>query len=482
MWIRNKLKALGSRMVFRLWAIMMVLVLFGIGFMWIVQIYLFEQNYVSAALNETKAQMGMVMDSLATEDISHDEHLLSYLSHVNSELFLVRTDGRLISMYSSGHLVDSRDKREERMIWDTIRQSENYDSLQAGQPYQTVLRRGRHILGYEMGFPVTFNGEKCYLITRNILMLKTVIDLNRNQLIVLTVLLTAIASVLAAVLSRQFTRPILRIKDTVDRLTQNDFTEAPPLERTDELGLLSHSVAALGRSLKRLDVLRKEVIANVSHELRSPLALIGGYAEMVRDITWRDEEKRNEDLNLIIQESNRMSRMVSDILDYSQLQAGFTQIKTETFDLKEMLEAGTALYQKQAAEYQITLTLQCGASQLFIRADSTKLNQVLRNLLNNALNHTAAGGQVIIRAEKTDDSLWRISVSNPGPPIPPRDRELIWERYQRSQHQSSRRMGTGIGLSIVSTILTAHQMAYGVDCEDGWNSFWFKCRETIPAP
>ena len=514
-WIKQKLQALNSRMVFRLWAIMMVLVLFGVGFMWVVQIYLFEQNYANASLAETRKQMSIVMESLASEDISHDEHLLDYLSHINSELFLVSEDGDLLQMYSAGHPVKSRREggpdREEQMIWDSIQQDGKYEQLQAGMPYEHVLRRDNHVFGYEMGFPVTYDGRTCYLITRNQLQItRTVIDLNRKQLITMSVFLTAAASLLAALLSRQFTRPIYAIKAAVDRLTKNDFTAVPALKRNDELGQLSRSVEELGGALQKLEVLRKEVIANVSHELRSPLSLIAGYAEMVRDITWNQEEQRNEDLNLIIRESRRMSDMVSDILDYSQLQAGYSQLRLADYNLYDMLESETAWYRHMAEEHRITLDLESEEKDLVLRIDASKMNQVIRNLLNNAINHTADGGTVYIRVRRrtpeenardagdagnTGDvrhgkrpteagasgsspqtsPRWHVAFCNPGPPIPEEERALIWERYQRSQHQSGRRLGTGIGLSIVRTILDAHGMSYGVDCRDGWNVFWFDC-------
>ena len=158
--------------------------------------------------------------------------------------------------------------------------------------------------------------------------------MNRRQLVVLSVILTAAAAVLA----RRFTRPILVIKKTVDQLAAGDLAAAPGLKRSDEIGQLSGSVEELGRALQRVDVLRKEVIANVSHELRSPLALIGGYAEMVRDITWKDEVQRNENLNLIISESRRMSEMVSDIMDYSQFQSGYLHLNKGSYDLREIVE------------------------------------------------------------------------------------------------------------------------------------------------
>ena len=106
--------------------------------------------------------------------------------------------------------------------------------------------------------------------------------------------------------------------------------------------------------------------------------------------------------------------------------------------------------------------------------DALKISQVIRNLLYNAINHTGEGQAITVTVQHTPETI-RVAVINPGAPIPEEEREQIWERYQRSQHQSGRRLGTGIGLSIVSTILDAHGMGYGVDCEAGMTSFWFSC-------
>lgn len=483
-------------MVFRLWAFMMIPVMFGICFMWVVQIFLFEQNYANASVNEALDHLAPVMEDLRTRDIAEDERLLSFISHVSGELLLVSEDGELIKMYSSGHLVQPQ---EWEMKLDSpdpemISQNHDFEELKEGHPYQHIERFHGQIVGYELGFPVTYNGESDYLILRNALMTRTVLNLNRSQLIVLSILLTGIASVLAAVLSKQFTRPIFQIKESVDKLTQNDFSISPDLDRQDELGQLSQSVGKLRQALQRLDVLRREVIANVSHELRSPLALITGYAEMVRDITWKDEEMRNENLNLIISESNRMSEMVNDILDYSQFSAGYSKLKKDWYDLRDIVTAELTRCRQAAAEHGITLTLEAPDTPLNFEVDSLKMSQVMRNLLNNAINHTPENQEIFIRLipnpaalpghpagetaqpGNTSNPCCLVKVANPGDPIPEEDRDIIWERYQRSQHQSGRRLGTGIGLSIVSTILKAHDMPYGVDCKDGYNIFWFVCR------
>ena len=224
----------------------------------------------------------------------------------------------------------------------------------------------------------------------------------------------------------------------------------------------------------RVDVLRKEVIANVSPELRSPLSVISGYAELVRDIHWKDEAARNEDLDLIIEESNRMSEMVNDILDYSQLQSGYIRLRPESFDFTGLAESETSHCAAAAATYGIQVRFEAPKESVFIYADPLKLSQVLRNLLYNAINHTPEGDTITVSLESKGSHTVRLSVTNPGTPISEEDKKIIWERYQRSQHQSGRRMGTGIGLSIVSTILNAHGMKYGVDSDEKETVFWFE--------
>lgn len=462
-------------MVFRLWSIMMLLVLLSISFMWTVHIYLFEQNYVKASLAETQKRLEPVMNDLSTQDLAKDPRFLSRMSRMaGGELILMNQQGELMEMYSMGHKINIQEHQEERIILDVIMRRNEVKELLNGTSYRIVARHKNRIFGFELGFPVTYQEESCYVILHNTVMLKTTLDLNRRQLILLTVLLTVTASVFALLLSRHFTRPIFQIKEAVDRLTRDDFSARPELKRDDELGRLSDSVEKLAQKLQQVDLLRKEVIANVSHELRSPLSVIGGYAELVRDITWNDDAKREEDLNLIISEAKRMSEMVSDILDYSQLQAGYIQLKKDWYQLYDILESEVSLCRPAAAQHQIRLELECQDRDISLYLDALKISQVIRNLLYNAINHTAEGERIRISIRHIRDTVC-VEVRNPGEPIPKEEQARIWERYQRSQHQSGRRLGTGIGLSIVSTILNAHNMSYGVDCLDNQICFWFSC-------
>jgi len=460
---------------------MMALVLLSIAFMWVAQIFLFERNYVDSTISEVQSRLDPIMEDLKTKDLAYNDKLIPYLSKSTSgKMMLTDTNGELIAMYSYGHPIDLQTAETESFVWRGIKDSPEYQQMLRGDQYKKIIQHGSSVMAFEIGIPVMYGGQPAYVVLYHALNeLHTVLSINRRQLAMLSVILTLSAAILAAVLSRQFVRPIYIIKDTVDSLAKGDLNATPELHLQDELGQLSHSVEELGQALKRVDVLRKEVIANVSHELRSPLALIAGYAEMVRDVSWKDDARRTDNLNLIISESGRMSEMVSDIMDYSQFQAGYLKLKKDWYNLYEIVESEVVHCEQSASEHQIRIQLESAMTDIPAMVDALKISQVMRNLLYNAINHTQNGETITVTMEKSKGGFL-ISVANPGDPIPVEDREIIWERYQRSQHQGGRRQGTGIGLSIVSTILNTHDMPYGVDYRDGMTVFWFTYTPKLP--
>lgn len=455
----------------------MALVLLAVAFMWIAQVFLFSQNYLDAAVHDVENKVESLIPRLAESDLADDPEMLFSLSlSVNGKMLIVNDRGELIGAYSAGHPLDLINDSSITTAWTSVQNSELYTKALNREKFSEPKTYGTSawIL---IGLPVRYDGQDAYVILNHSLSdIYTVLDVNQRQLIILSVLLTLVASVLAALFSRSFTKPIFSIKNAVDELAKGDLTAKPGLKRRDELGQLSDSVDVLGQELQRVDVLRKEVIANVSHELRSPLALIGGYAEMVRDITWSDDEKRNENLKLIISESKRVTEMVNDIMDYSQIQAGFLTLKKDVYNLYEIVDTEIMNCEKSARDYNISLELDSTGTDIPVLLDALKISQVIRNLLYNAINYTEDDRTIMVNIANVVNGV-RVSVINPGEEIPMEDRELIWERYQRSQHQGGRKQGTGIGLSIVSALLKLHGMPYGVDCYDGLTVFWFECPE-----
>lgn len=464
-----------TKIAFRLWINMMLLVILPIILMWVGEIVLFEKNYRDASVEEVKRVIHKYVEDLDAVDLADDDQLIVCLGmYINGNMLLIDGNGKLVAMYSYGHkTTDAAALYSMSPSISYVGHSPEYEKVLKGETYSKIIDYNISPTTLEMGIPVHYNHQRASLIIYQRLdQLYVTLKIHRNQLMLLSIVMTFIAALVAVLLSRRFVKPIGVIKGTVDRLAKGELTATSSISRSDELGQLSGSVNELSKALQRVDVLRKEVIANVSHELRAPLSLIRGYSEMVRDINWKDDKKREDDLNLIIMEVDRMNEMVNDILDYSQLQAGYIKLKKDWHNLYEIIESEVDKCRRGAAMYDITVNLSSAIENIPVYVDAIKICSVMQNLLNNAVNHTEDHEVIDVVVEKQDDIV-KVSVINKGEPIPKEDREIIWERYQRSQHQGGRNKGNGIGLSIVSTYLKAHNMTYGVDCKDGRIIFWF---------
>ena len=464
--IKTRFAALKNRMVFRLWTFMMIPAMFGIGFMWVVQIFLFEQNYANASVNEVLNQLSPIMEDLRCRDIGEDEKFLSFISHINAggELLLTSTDGTLVKMYSSGHLVQPQEWETKLKSPRLLSKNSGLEELIAGRPYKHIEKMHGQIIGYELGFPVTYHGERNYLILRNALMTRTVLNLNRSQLIVLSILLTGIASVLAAVLSKQFTRPIFQIKESVDKLTQNEFDIGPDLNRQDELGQLSQSVGKLGKALQRLDVLRREVIANVSHELKTPLTSISGFAELMKE-GLVEADKMREFAGDIYKECGQLIALIDDIMKLSRLDEGSEELSAERVDLYDLSQKILQELTPVAAKRGISLHMEGGRQT--IQGVWRILHEMIYNLCDNAIKYNKDGGAVTVRVTEEEDQVV-VSVEDTGIGISEGQQDRVFERFYRVDKSHSRRVGgTGLGLSIVKHGAQYHNAQLSLDSEPG---------------
>ncbi|WP_347565166.1 HAMP domain-containing sensor histidine kinase [Candidatus Enterococcus moelleringii] len=456
----------------KLWLANMLLVAIAIIFLWVMQILLFEPNYIEATMEDSYARVEQNAEELREIDQidpNSSENPLKFLSKtIIGLVFLTDESGEVLYVYNNGQELEPS-SLENHYDWLTAESG----TVIEGRELKTVEKFPKNS-AIVIGVPTEYQGQPVALLMyNNITQTEALQRLNRHQLLIFSLLLTLVASIVSFVLSKHFSTPIIQIKNTVTDLTKGLLTSKPNVKRQDELGQLSESVSELGEELQRVEVLRKEVIANVSHELRTPLALITGYGEMVRDVTGNNEELRNNNMDLIIREAHRLSEMVDDIMDYSIMQAGYSDLHLETSNLYCLIEASVEYAQGVGYQYDISLDFHSFSKDIPLKMDVMKMSQVLRNLLNNAINHTKSGETITVEIDKLSDRI-KISVINPGDDIPEDQMKEIWERYQRVQHQGGHKEGTGIGLAIVSTILTAHQMTYGADSKNGRTSFWFE--------
>ena len=298
-----------------------------------------------------------------------------------------------------------------------------------------------------------------------------------------TIIAIIITSLLALYISNTITQPIVRMKIEAQKLAQADYDITFTGGSFTETKELAATLNDTKDKLAKIDEMRRDLIANVSHDIRTPLTDIRAYAEMIRDISGENAEKRNKHLEVIIHETEYMSRLINDMSELSRMQSGNENVHRENIDLVEIIyevvQINESLLRKADLKIEIDVP-----DELTMYFDRVKMAQVVSNYLTNAIKHTPAGKKIIIRAYlKKDEETVRFEVIDEGEGIPQEELPYIWDRYQKSSRTFRRNMtNTGLGLSIVKAIAMTYGAEVGVISEVGKGStFYFELRETHEA-
>ena len=235
--------------------------------------------------------------------------------------------------------------------------------------------------------------------------------------------------------------------------------------------IVSETLNYASVELAKTDKFQKELISNVSHDLRTPLTMIKGYAEVMRDIPF---ENTPENIQVIIDETERLAALVNDMLDVSKLQAGTRQPDMQLFSLTQAVSDVLKRYEKLRGQEGYSIEFYAD-NEAFVIADSVMILQVIYNLINNAINYTGDDKKVVVRQETIQNKV-RISVTDTGEGIKKEDIPHIWDRYYKVDKVHKRStVGTGLGLSITREILELHNARFGVGSKIGYGSnFWFE--------
>lgn len=288
------------------------------------------------------------------------------------------------------------------------------------------------------------------------------------QLICVTVVMVLLGGVLAWLISRSISRPLAAINDSAKELGRGNYDIRFEEKGSREVSGLAQTLNYAAQELSKVEALRRELLANVSHDLRTPLTMIQGYSEVMRDLPG---ENTPENVQVIIDETKRLTDLVNDLLDLSRLEAGVVALDKTCFNLTESIRAILKRYDK-LADYNFPFE---AGEDVFVTADELKISQVVYNLVNNAVTYAGEDKTVSLR-QTVENGRVRVSVSDTGEGIPPDKLKDIWERYYKVDKEHKRaQVGTGLGLSIVKNILDLHGGAYGVESELGRGStFWFE--------
>ena len=295
------------------------------------------------------------------------------------------------------------------------------------------------------------------------------------QLLWITVIMIVLAVIMALLLAKNLSSPIVKINKSAKVLAQGKYDVDFDASGYREIAELANTLNYAAKELSKVEALQRELIANISHDLRTPLTMITGYAEVMRDIP---NENTPENVQIIIDEAKRLTTLVNDVLDISKLQSGTIPFNGEVLNLTENIREILTRYTK-LTEYQIIFEAN---EDIYVYGDALKLSQVVYNLINNALTYigedkTVTIKQIHIPAVNGKQNRVRIEVIDTGEGIEQSKLNDIWERYYKVDKNHKRAaIGTGLGLNIVKTILDMHQGAtYGVKSQVGHGStFWFE--------
>lgn len=296
----------------------------------------------------------------------------------------------------------------------------------------------------------------------------------RIQLICITVVLMLLALVIAFLMAKSVSKSIAQVNKSAKELARGNYNIEFEGKDYREIAELSDTLNYTAGQLGKSEVLQRELIANVSHDLRTPLTMITAYSEVMRDIPG---ENTPENVQVIIDEANRLTRLVNDLMDISKIQAGVTPLETKEYDITESIRVTVERYAKLLEPYGYNLTFVYDTHAI-VEGDEFKIYQVIYNLIGNAVNYTGEDREIRV-IQKVNGETVRIEVQDTGAGIPEKELEYVWERYYKIDKTHKRAvMGTGLGLSIVKNILKLHQADFGVDSQMGKGStFWFELQK-----
>ncbi len=296
------------------------------------------------------------------------------------------------------------------------------------------------------------------------------VSIIRVQLCAVTVLALLIGFLIAIFISKRFSKPISQLSEQSLKMADGNFNISFKQGFCAETDKLAYSLTYTASKIAETDKLRRELLANVSHDLRTPLTMIKGYAELIRDMD--GEENTNNDAEIIIREADRLSLLVNDILYYSKLQSGAVKFEFEKNNISSLAETTAEQFYAICKAKSIDIIKEIEPDK-YVLSDKKRIQQVLYNLISNAVDHMKEGGNIYISVIEKNGSI-RIEIRDTGSGISPEELPYIWDRYFTSKKGRSK----GLGLAIVKEILVAHNSNFGVDSKKEIGStFWFELKK-----
>ena len=491
----DKIKDKFKSVRFKLFFIMCVVILIIVLFLILINSIVLENFYIYSKTATIKQVYQKVNNYYASENPNINlETELKKIAYKNNFDILIKTDTNLIIFTSDKEFLSSTYILKD--INEITRENINTQNDKKNNLNIKITTDETNNINYMFLTGILDNGYVLY-IRMPISPIKESVKISNTLLLMIGGVTLAVAGVVASFISKKFTNPILQLNDIANKMAKLDFSQKYRVTDTeDEINELGRSINTMSDKLEttikqlqksnielekdieeksKIDDMRKQFISDVSHELKTPIALIQGYAEGLIENVSTDEESRRFYAEVILDETNKMDRLVKQLLELMKLEYGKKEFNNEKFDINELINEVIRKCEVMLQKNNIQVEFE-SKKPIYVWADEFYIEQVVTNYFTNAIKHTEEIGnnkKIKITVKQLNDKM-RITVFNTGKTIPEEDLTRIWERFYKVDSSRNRQDGgTGIGLALVKAIMNNYQNEYGVNNKKDGVEFYF---------
>lgn len=475
---------------FRLWMTFLAFAIVLMIVLWLLEIVMLQPFYKASKTNQiynasqTIAQEYSLPKRLNTDELietmtalSYDNDMYFYMASLDNSMVIAPNPIRRYSedMLEGFEIVKTKlaESTSDTVTFTIASPNDQDETMVYGALVKSSYRSPAILCIYAPLSPVDAN-----------------VDILKDQLMTVTFISLILAFALSLYLAKRISYPLVTLKNKAALLAKGQYGIEFDSHSYTEIDNLAHTLTHTSKELAKTEELHRDLVANMSHDLRTPLTMIKSYAEMIRDLSGNNEAKRNAHLAVIIDETDRLNRLVSDMLLLSKMQSGVVPMNKERFDLNQSLRKLVQSYEAYQEQQGCPVIFDTNADEAYVFGDESQLLQVASNLINNAVRHASDGGSIEVylrvttipvaptntKAAATPMRTVTIRVQDHGPGIPEDQLPHIWDRYYKYSRTGTRASSgsSGLGLSIVKEILLAHKARFGVRSSIGKGStFWF---------
>lgn len=443
-----------------------------IGTFWILQNQFLNRYYIYNKIQQIKGYSVKIHEQIKDDNMDKEtgDYIESIIEKINGRMLIIDSYNRIIYQAGKVHMnraskipsIYLKQAREGKIQHYHVSGQHNYIDL------LTVL------------IPIE---DQIYFFQTPLQPIEEAVAISQKFTLYLLFIAFFIALILSWLFSKTITNPLLHLNEVARRMGQLNFNVKCDENRKDEIGDLGRTLNFLTEKLKntiealqeelqkerKIDKMRKQFIARVSHELQTPISLIRGYTEALQDGMAADKDEEKEYFDIIEGETIKMSSLIKDLLDLGQLESGSFKINIESFNIVSMIHQILLKFELFKKEKKLRFQVTRETDWEEVIGDEYRIEQVITNLLQNAVNHCNIGGLIEITIQEEKDKI-KINIYNDGEQIRAQEREAIWQSFYKIK---GGKKGTGLGLAIVKNVLQLHESEYGIENQQSGVTFFF---------